>query len=349
MSEELVPVPAGETAEPVLPEPAPPRPPRRKPAPITSLHAFFERRAAKPAKFLKDMREADRWRFTEEDVEATFETHAERDKTFARTVQLLSAAMRDPERRFVSDTVGFVDRAVRRRLADNPWAVGVDLDSVGPPEERFDTMARLLAPRLREAKHRAEAANLLLATALSLNHSDGFDAETATGKLVDALDLQPSRSGDRQRAKLLWLGDHPKELRPVVELLTPSVLAIAELSAAKERLDANLASEREARQTAEQEVARLSQALADLEKTVAEAQTEIETSREMERAAGVHADHDVRQANARIAGLLDGQLRDLVTTIDEALSVDPPRIHVAREKAEAVLRELDRQVEWLRS
>ncbi len=70
--------------------------------------------------------------------------------------------------------------------------------------------------------------------------------------------------------------------------------------------------ERGARRAAEEEVVRLSEALADLQRTVTEARAEIETSKEMERAAGVHADHDVRRANARIAGLLDGQLRDLV-------------------------------------
>ena len=67
------------------------------------------------------------------------------------------------------------------------------------------------------------------------------------------------------------------------------------------------------------------------------------------RAADVHADHDAKRMKARLAGVLDGQLRDLVATIDEALSVDPPRVEIAREKVDVVLRELERQVSWLRS
>ena len=43
-----------------------------------------------------------------------------------------------------------------------------------------------------------------------------------------------------------------------------------------------------------------------------------------------------KRVKAAIAGVLDGQLRDLVATIDEALSVDPPHVDVAREKADVV-------------
>jgi hypothetical protein len=52
---------------------------------------------------------------------------------------------------------------------------------------------------------------------------------------------------------------------------------------------------------------------------------------------------------ARLAGVLDEQLRDVITTIDEALSVDPPRVEIAREKVGIVVRELERQVTWLKS
>src|SRR5262249_15020189 len=102
-------------------------------------------------------------------------------------------------------------------------------------------------------------------------------------------------------------------------------------------------------EAAEAEAVRHAARAADLEKELAATRAEIERLEEGLRAVDVHADHDARRMKARLAGLLDGQLRDVVVTIDEALSVDPPRVEMAREKVEVVLRELERQVEWLRS
>ncbi len=172
------------TVEPPVPASAagaPERPARKKREPITSLEAFFARRTAKPASFLKDLREADRWGYTDEDVEATLATHVERDATFARTVQLLAAAMKERDGRFASKTAAFTERAIDLRLEENPHAYGIDRSAAASAEERFDLLVRILTPRLRESKRRAESTNLLLAAALCSSHTDGFDAETAIG------------------------------------------------------------------------------------------------------------------------------------------------------------------------
>jgi hypothetical protein len=324
-------------------------PARKRREPITTLEEFFGRRAAKAATFLKDLREAERWEFAGEDVETVLQIHAERDKDFAKTVQLIAAAMKERDGRFAGPAVAFGELAVRRRLADNPHAVGVDFDATNAAADTLDLMARVLGARLREGKRRAESTNLLLATVLCLNHREGLDAETATEKLLAALAIEPTRSSDRQRTRLIWLGERPKELRAVLELLAPSVRSANERGELARRRAADLGVERDARLVAEQETVRLSGLLADLQETVTAAKAEIRELEESSRAAGIHADHDVKRVKARIAGVLDGQLRDLIMTIDEALSVDPPRVDVAREKAEVVVRELERQAAWLRS
>src|SRR5262249_22060924 len=114
-------------------------------------------------------------------------------------------------------------------------------------------------------------------------------------------------------------------------------------------LEAQVEEESTGRRASEADVVRLSALVADLEKSVADARAEIGKLEEDVRAGGVHAEHDAKQMKAHVAGMLDPQLRGLVTTIDEALSIDPPRVEIAREKVNVILRELERQAAWLRS
>jgi hypothetical protein len=335
------------------PDGEPPTAPRRarKPRdPVTTLVGFFEKRAFKPATFLKDLRAADRWGFEEDDIAAALESHADRDKDFVKTVQLIAAALKERDRRYAGGVVDFGERAIRRRLADNPHAIGIDFDAAPSPEETIGLTVRALTPRFRESKRRTESANLLLATVLCLSHKHGLAGDSAIDVLVVALAPErPTRRSQALGAKLVWLGERPRDLRHVIDLLSPSIHDAHERGAEIDRLRGSLDAERETRRLADAEVVRLSARLADLEETLANARNELERLEESTRAAGVHADHDVKSARARVAGLLDGQMRDLVVTVDEALSVDPPRVDVAREKAEVLLRELERQVAWLRS
>jgi hypothetical protein len=336
-------------APPSAAEPAAERRAKKKREPVTTLMGFFGRRSANPKSFLKDLREADRWGFEEDDVRDALEIHAEGDKDFGKTTRLIAAAMKERDARFARPAVAFGERAIQRRLAVNPHSIGVDLDAADDPETRLELVTRMLATRLREPKHRAESVNLLLATTLCLRHAGGLLAEAAIERLIRGLSIEPARSSDRQRAQLVWLGEHAKEVPAVLEFLAPWTRRADQLSATVGRLETDVDAEREGRLAAESEIERLATLVSDLERTLVGARAEIEKLAEISRAAEVHADHDVKRVKARIAGLLEGRLQDLVVTIDEALSVDPPQIGGAREKADAVLRELEKQVTWLRS
>jgi hypothetical protein len=326
---------------------------RRKPArtkrrPITSLEDFFGRRAAKASLFLKDLRAANRWEFTTDEVQAALEMHRSRDKDFGRTTELIAAALKERDARFARPVVAFGEEAIRRRLADNPHFVGVDLDAAATGTEKVDIVARGLTARLRESKRRAESTNLLLATILCVSKDESLAAADAVALLVSVLEIEPSQTANRQ-SQLVWLAEKPKDVRSALELTAPWIRATRELEDRASQLEAKLEDESAGREAAEAEVVSLSARLAALESAFVDAQAEIAGLQESLRAVDVHADHDARRMKARLAGLLDGQLRDLVTTIDEALSVDPPRVEIAREKAGVVLRELERQVTWLRS
>jgi hypothetical protein len=322
---------------------------RKRTDPIITLTGFFRKRTASPTTFLKDLREAERWGFDAEDIEGALEEHAQSDKDFGRTVRLIAVAQKDREGRFAAPIVRFGELALRRRLAENPYAIGVDLDAAVGPEGVLDTTVRVLTPRLGDSGRRGESANVLLGTILCLSHAQGLSAETAIDALVSALASDSAQSASALRAKIVWLGERPKDIRRAVDLLAPSVVRARNLGREVESLQSRLDAEGEARRSADDKVEALASALSELETALGDAKTEIERLEETSRAAGVHADHDVKRIKARVAGLLDGQLRDLITTVDEALSVDPPQVDVAREKVGVVVRELERQVEWLRS
>ena len=327
---------------------APERPGKKKREPVTTLKGFFGRRAANPKSFLKDLRESDRWQFEEDDMRDALEIHIERDKDFRKTTELIARAMKERDARFALPAVVFGEKAIRSRLAANPHSIGVDLDATDDPAARLELVTRILATRLREPKHRSESINILVAISLCLSHRRGLPGDVAIEKLVRASVPEP-KSSERQSARLVWLGEHSKEIPAVLDLLAPSTRKADQLGATVKRLETDVDAQQEGRLAAEREVGKLANRVADLEKTLVEARAEIERLDEISRAAEVHADHDVKRTRARIAGILDGQLQDLVATIDEALSVDPPEVDVAREKANAVVRELERQVTWLRS
>jgi hypothetical protein len=326
------------------------RPPRSRSrrAPVTTLTEFFAKRSLRAASFLKDLREAERWEFASDDVETALEAHAESDKAFLRTTQLIAGAMKEKDGRFARPVVKFADAAIRRRLRSSPHAYGIDFEQ-GTVAERLDNFQRVIAPRLRERKTRAESTNLLVAALLCETYRQELTLDSMVDRLLATLEIDAGGSPKAQRDKAVWLGEHAKEIKPVLELLAPSVRATTELGGRAAETERRLESERSRRESLESDLVRARERIADLERTVASKDDEIERLDEHSRATKIHAGHDVDRTRARVAGILDGQLRDLAVTVEEALAGDRPHVDVALEKVESLLRELDRQVEWLRS
>jgi chromosome segregation ATPase len=145
------------------------------------------------------------------------------------------------------------------------------------------------------------------------------------------------------------MGEHTKEARAVADLLAPSVEAATRAASEIEAAANRASAERDAKESAQADVVRLERDLTDLHAMVTRLEAELGQARETATAATVHARHDVSQVKARVAGMLDSHLRDLVNTADEALSLEPPRVAVARENIDAIVREIERQAAWLRS
>ena len=322
---------------------------KRQRQPILTLVAFYERKTTKPASFLKDLRTAERWDFDVDDVEAALGLQVDGDKDLARVTQLMAAALKERDGRFVRPVIGFGERVIRARLMDKPYFVGVDRDAMAGPEEKLVAISRALGPKLREPGRRAESANLLLATILWLHQAEGLEARAAVDTMTSALTASQPSTRDKERAKLVWLGAHQKDVRAVADLLAPSVAAASRAAAAVEAAELQAAHERSARKDSEADVVRIERDVADLQKMVMQLEAEVARLNETLTATRVHARHDVAQVKARVVGVLDSQLRDLVNTVEEALGLDPPRVAVAREKVDVIARELERQVAWLRS
>ena len=174
----------------------------------STLVDFFDRRAAKP-RHLRPSRGRDMGVHSRGCRRST-ETHAARDKDFSRTTQLLAAALKERDGRFARPVVAFGERAsvadsLIRTSSARPRR-GCEPDR---PSRHGCSRPQSSPSRL---KRRDESTNLLLATILCASRS-----RVERGRRyrpVSALEIESSRSTDRQRAQLAWLAERPKEVRP---------------------------------------------------------------------------------------------------------------------------------------
>jgi len=331
-----------------------PRPTRKAaPKPMLTLAEFFSRRAATPARFLKDVRVNNIWGFATEDIAEALEALGKSDPKFARTTGLASAALAEKDGRFATPCLDFAREASLARLRLNPRYIALDLDALESAEDRFQAIARALEGRLETAKQRPEALNLLLSTALYMVNKENLSAESAMLALVQALGARAehgSRADVTRLAALVAVANSTKPgLMPVLQLSLPWIEASRDTAAQAdesrsraERLDAELA---EMTKQHEDAVGKLRRVQSELDA----AHEQVEGLRRAEVVTQEQRAHDLREMRGTIAGSLRGKLTGAIATARDALELDPPRIPVAQEKLEIAQQELERQLEWLKS
>jgi hypothetical protein len=327
---------------------------RRPPQPILSLRDFYSRRNVSPARFLTDLKTHEKWSFRPEDVAESLAMLRVSDPKFARTAALAAQAIRERDDRFARPCLGFAHRAACERLKERPQLAGVDLEAQANPEEKLRLVGRAVSAQLDEAKHRTEALNVVLTMALWYAYTESLASAAVIDEIASRLVLSADSGRRAEMTRLALIIEYscrkgPAALKPLLQLVLPwretAAVELRRASAAEDELRSAKASLTDAENTAARrgfEIDRLS-----LELTTA--QKEIERFAEAAKAAEAHRVHDLAEIRGKLAGALGGHLGDLITTVREALELEPPRTAVAREKIEIAQNELERQLEWLRS
>jgi hypothetical protein len=344
------------TDEPIeTPEAKTPRPRKTKvPAePVTTLAGYFTRKTYGPARFLKDLAEANIWVFSHEDRTTALDLAKSADAKFTRTINLAAAALQAPDTRFRLPVLEFVWLSAEQRLRENPRYMAAREAQSSDPTKRLQAIGSALEPGLQDSKRRVESLNLLLAAALWLQDSTELGMQVIVDEVVSSVISIPRLRRPDDRALVAHIAEKtrsgPKAALPLVGLLEPWI-DNAKQSARRASSEAERAdTATEALERTDDALEQAQTEISALRKSVEEARAEATRAVEQSQAERTHHEHTMNRLRSQVSTLLTGRLTDLLTTAREALELDEPRVRVAQEKLEIAAAELEKKAEWLRS
>jgi phage-related minor tail protein len=216
-------------------------------------------------------------------------------------------------------------------------------------DDRAGRVADAVGRRFSDPRRGREAQNLFSATLLLLAQ-DGLSAETAYRATARALDARPETTPRAERDRVTLLaGPRAKasELRGLVQSVLPWIARSDAAEQALEQAERRAASERDHRLELDATLADRDRQIAELTREMASLGERIKGLEEDLRSHAVHGSHDLDQVRSGARAFLDSRLRDLLDTAHEALELDPPRPHIAKEKLEIAREAIEEQVRWL--
>lgn len=318
---------------------------------IDSLMAVFaEKGSGLPKRFLGHLVKTNAQAFDPADVESTLLVVDDADPELKRLRFLVRTASRGFGGDFKQPALDFARRAIRDDIE------GSDLDDVTTsPAARLESVVGLLRPRVRDNGPVARRAfNVMMLTIEILAAGTTLQFEDVTPVLRRALvDPDATEAGaNLRRARLGRLSDPNltvDSLRQLLEVMEPSEMAAAEARRAAAEAQRASESMREERDAAQLERNALQQQLANLSEASEQQRQELARLRDQVRDAGALGQSDVAAARARELSLLQGKLRPMLDSVREAGELEPPRTAVIRRYVADVLREIDKEIGWLKS
>lgn len=179
---------------------------------------------------------------------------------------------------------------------------------------------------------------------------DSLESETALRATTRALDARAETTPRWERERVLFIAG-PRSRVPELRLALQTVLPWLQKADAFEAhlAEANAETEKERRRSEGAETQ-----LQDRDEKIEELEAEGETLRrriaDLEdelRSSVVHGSHNLDRTRSSARGFLQGRLLGLLKTATEALDLDPPRPHVAKEKLDVAREAIEEQLKWL--
>ena len=318
-----------------------------KKEPVTTILAYLSGRTG-ASTFLKHLRDAGVWSFADDDRAAAIGRHRELDPRFTKTATLLANSLRAKDERHVLPVSEVARLALLDRLRDYPHWLGTEWDELSP-EQRAFRVADAVSRKFTDAKKGREAQNLL-STALLLLSQDSLDSETALRATVRALDARAEVTPRWNRERVLFVAG-PRSKLPELRLALQTVLPWMEKADASEMALAEAVAavevERRRSETAESNVRSGSEQIRALEAERESLESRIADLEDELRSSHVLGSHSLDQTRSSARAFLEGRVLGLLTTATEALDLDPPRPHIAREKLDVVREAIEEQLKWL--
>lgn len=338
-------------AEPTPVEAPTPDPEQResktKKEPVTSLVGYLGGRTS-AAGFLKSLREAGIWSFGPEDRSEALGRHRELDPRFTKTASLLAQSLKAKDDRHVLPISDVAREALLERLRDYPRWIGTRWEDLST-DQRALKVADAVSGRFADAKQGREAQNLL-ATSLLLLSRESLQSEVALRATARALDARAEATPRWNTERVRFVAG-PRSKLPELRVVLQTVLPwIERADAAEARLDSAIAATERERTRAESAEARVRERMQEinelqeerdrLNRRIAELDEDLRSSR-------VHGSHNLDRNRSANRAFLEGRLLGLLQTAVEALDLEPPRPHIAKEKLDVAREAIEEQLRWL--
>jgi hypothetical protein len=334
-----------------LQDQTPKKPKRAKPPPPKSLVELYSSKTPSPKAFLREAEKGNSWKFGDDDIEAALAVLLERDPQLTVTRQLVHEAMTAHSGRFSLTGADFAQRALTAALADRPLDL---LDESHEPVAALAALAGVLKGDLEQKKDQRRAHNALMIGVDVLSARRGMSLEETAPALAEAVGppaaYKRSKSNPR-RHRVRTVAQPKNDLARVrdLDLLRPWQEAAASAHQREQEADARAREATDAASSADARARELAAELADARARLAEESASVENARSEAGHIRSHAAADLSELRSRSAAFLNSRLATLITTAKEATEANPPSPDTAARLLDQAIKELEREVTWLKS
>lgn len=323
-----------------------------------SLADYYADKQLNAKQFLAALNKNKVGKLTDEDQKQASAELDTVDPKFLRTFNLLfhSQGLRDPS---AVSCRQFAISAARRQAEKN---YGVVIEIELSPIQILETVLTVMKPALMAKKTDAQAFNLTKALALWLVDSRSLEILELTKVLSSTLVKDRSKKSDDAAIRK---GQIAILLNPKVTLTSMQVYtAFAGLGAAVARSAKQIADQEQHRaKQAEQRIEALALELEQTKQALNDATLQINQLREEIEQHHLHRQQqeeklkNQKQISAHIQGEIRGhsyaflnrKVRPLLQDAQDFAELDPPRIHVIRERLEQTFKAIEDELAWLKS
>jgi len=313
-----------------------------------TLVEYFSARSVAPKQFLRRLKAANRWTFEPDDVDEAVRIALESDPDLRRCRSLLHVATLANDRQHERGLSAFIDRVLERHLSA-AWQPARD-----DPTEVLSIAIEALRPELK-GKPSRRTLNVLLLCVERMGGRPGLQLDAVVDALGGAVgDPAPHarKPSDHTRARVAAITDPglgASELRAWLALSSDLRRWARRAQQDAETARAELAATADDLASAQQRLADLRTEVDGKAAQLAQARQEIGTLAARVEESRMVGRHGRSQVQARVEDALRTRVVPLLTTADEALGVEPPRVAVAREKLGFAIEAIDDEISWLAS
>jgi len=326
----------------------------RQDSPIDlTLRGYYTSKQSSASKFLSALHKAKKSGFIEIDAEEkALTTINEHDPDLSKTLALLHKSKDHLKGKFHHCCANFAQKVIEDQLKRKRSPVPrFDVS----PSERFKVICDAFSSDLEDKKLGKRAINAVAISVLWLNHLDSPNFEHIITRIRKFLSVKSKSQLTRTEIEKKAVGliaAPPVTPANVKKLL--SFAAAWEDETARERERSRnaaieLATAREKINSLREKNEKLSTSLEGNRVQREREKKEYEQKLEYNKGEYINIRHDLTSLRSRLNATLSRKIKEPIDRAKEAAGLDPPRLAYIEQELEIVARDVEKEIEWLKS